>query len=141
MFLFFQQQAKQLKKGANEHKLKITFNITLQGVRLYNEKTQVGYMFKLYFRSTPELYLLCCFQQPKFGKLYHTIFIHIVYMFFIWLFYHCRQLNMSIPYIKYHSFLMILKTVMYLVISTVHQGVQLMMPENIISLLLNLISL
>jgi hypothetical protein len=37
----FQQQAKQLKKGANEHKLKITFNITLQGVRLLNEKTQV----------------------------------------------------------------------------------------------------
>ncbi|XP_028403662.1 uncharacterized protein LOC114526298 [Dendronephthya gigantea] len=34
------QHAKQLKKGANEHKLKITFNITLQGVRLYNEKTQ-----------------------------------------------------------------------------------------------------
>ena len=30
---FFKQQAKQLKKGANEHKLKIIFNITLQGVQ------------------------------------------------------------------------------------------------------------
>ncbi|XP_046846308.1 protein BNI1-like [Xenia sp. Carnegie-2017] len=33
------QQAKQLKKGANEHKLKITVNITLKGIRLYNDKT------------------------------------------------------------------------------------------------------
>lgn len=42
MYYFLSQQhAKQLKKGANEHKLKITFNITLQGVRLLNEKTQV----------------------------------------------------------------------------------------------------
>ena len=30
-----------MKKDANEHKLKIIFNITLQGVRLVNEKTQV----------------------------------------------------------------------------------------------------
>lgn len=40
---FFKQQAKQLKKGANEHKLKIIFNITLQGVRVINEKTQVQF--------------------------------------------------------------------------------------------------
>lgn len=41
-------------------------------------------MSKLYFRSTPELYLLCCFQQPKFGKLYHTIFFsHCLYVLYL----------------------------------------------------------
>ena len=70
-FIFlFQQQAKQMKKDSNEHKLKITFNITLQGVRLFNEKTQVcgltGQTYHLSRKSLVKWYI------------HTTIHIHIL---------------------------------------------------------------